>query len=79
MVPVFSDLSMTIPPVMFGESQFVDKNETDVEIRTVTLTKEVWTTLKEFNHENQITNFEFFIGIYQQYFLIFVKTVSDLK
>jgi hypothetical protein len=29
---------MTIPPVMFGESQFVDKNETDVEIRTVTLT-----------------------------------------
>ena len=60
-----SRVSMTIPPVMFGESQFVDKNETDVEIRTVTLTKEVWTTLKEFNHEKQITNFEFFIGIYQ--------------
>jgi NAD(P)-dependent dehydrogenase (short-subunit alcohol dehydrogenase family)/acyl carrier protein len=54
-----------IPPVMFGESQFVDKNETDVEIRTVTLTKEVWTTLKDFNLNNQITNFEFFIGIYQ--------------
>jgi ABC-type ATPase with predicted acetyltransferase domain len=51
---------MTIPPVMFGESQFVDKNETDVEIRTVTLTKEVWTTLKDFNFNNQITNFEFF-------------------
>ena len=60
-----SRVSMTIPPVMFGESQFVDKNETEVEIRTVTLTKEVWTTLKDFNHKNQITNFEFFIGIYQ--------------
>jgi hypothetical protein len=48
-----------IPPAMFSESQFVDKNETDVEIRTVTLTKEVWTTLKDFNHKHQITNFEF--------------------
>jgi hypothetical protein len=39
----FSRVSMTIPPALFGESQFADKqNETDVEIRTVTLTEEVY-------------------------------------
>ena len=71
-----SRVSMTIPPVMFGESQFVDKNETDVEIRTVTLTKEVWTTLKDFNFNNQITNFEFFIGIYQ--LLLHLNSENDI-
>jgi acyl carrier protein len=81
-----SRVFMTIPPVMFGESQFVDKNETDVEIRTVTLTKEVWTTLKDFNHKNQITNFEFFIGIYQLFLhlisendIISVASFADLR
>jgi hypothetical protein len=69
----FSKVSMTIQPVMISESPFDDKNETDVEIRTVTLTKEVSTDLKQFNNKRQMTNFEFFIGIYQ----LFLHLVSE--